>query len=1051
MRTTQILALICVVVACVEGFGVNNFRFIGKNTLFGDKLPQRIKISGTYFLEPDDYEEYNLNHRETFFTNGTTSNGDKFSIDLLKGTGPWLCTKMVANKLASLSQANFDTIEANVNKLGNAVTIGTGAFDFEALSPEPPISVSDCTAITITPFKDDSLLEDDYKGRIFSFEVTHEFIIYGPILFVDYFGAATFIYKQKLQAQDQMRSAGNPLRFCSGTNYNTMIYTPEPRPVCPSEMAEKRTHEKGVLTVFKPNIVPVTKRVGRCSKITTKVYSVSSFVFCCYKNKWGTRTTTNEPMSDDDCREMFINGRTPDGETLQDKDPNATTHSTHFTDRDKSFDFGGYGSNTRNVVDYQLDISIMKITTPSMTISTPWTSIPRNFLYSSSYKTDEYSLVWDQFQPSKLCMFVPRITTEVEAVRYPRGDALMEESSSSDAKETIFFTSRSSMAAWDVDDTMEITDLSKFNCIKKRPGEKIYLNKNGDLLKWHPAKKLRKAAKDPDNGADKIGSDQYDYAHSSYTELVKNEQGTVTVTDDATQNTVSKPSDSSVIDAANFTAPEQDTKPKVNSITDIIKPTNSDTTTTRELLSYMNYQNIQQQNENVHQRLINNCKQNQVAWDVYTAQMELSPSLAIGKHLKRAVEAMYAGNGYYAVKECEIVQTSAIFGTMMTNSTRDVLFNGVYVPFRELVAKLAILPSKNKCLSSPLVKFTIKNRDEEMVGQLMRDGRINVGKIKALEDCLPNRVMAFNVGVKTYFFLNYEFLTNAATETVMKMKSSIEQGSVALTKVTSVGDLSPLTEFINSLVLINIVDPLKEKKFKHTPVGSVNGGQMNSLYEKAAGQSSVLDLMYENSRSTHAARVWKETHITDYSGGVGGGFLNDLADLAESSVDALITLADGAAAGTANLASELGTGIGGLGQGIGDGIAGLGQGVGDGVAGLGEGVGEGVASVGDGLGQGIGALGSGLGGIFTTILLPIIVIAGVAVGGYFFYTKFIAKSPSDSGRRKKTDEDDDEDDQQEEEIYNSQQQLAKKNSGGLINRQYNANIVQQNNQKNMMV
>lgn len=461
----------------------------------------------------------------------------------------------------------------------------------------------------------------------------------------------------------------------------------------------------------------------------------------------------------------------------------------------------------------------------------------------------------------------------------------------------------------------------------------------------------------------------------------------------------------------------------------------------------MNYQNVQRQNENVHQRLINNCKQNQVAWDLYTAQMELSPSLAIGKHLKRAVEAMYAGNGYYAVKECEIVNSSAIISSMFTNSSLPVMFNGGPVQVRQLVAKLATLPSQNKCLSSPLIKFTLKNGDEEMIGQLMRDGRINVGKIGAIEDCLPDRVMAFNIGIRTYFFLNYELQTNEFTETVMKMKSSIEQGSDALKAVTSVTNLSPLQEFINSLILINIVDPLKEKKFKHTPVGFVNGGQMNRLYEKAAGQSSVLDLMYENARSSHATRVWKESRITDYSGGVSGGFLNDMADLAESSADALITIADGVAAGTADLASELGTGIGGLGTGIGDGIAGIGKGVGEGVAGLGEGIGEGVSGVGNGLGEGIGALGSGIGGIFTTILLPIIVIAGVAVGGYFFYTKFIAKSPSsDSGKRKKTDEYEDDD---EEELYNSQQ-LDKKNSS-LINRQYNANIISQQQQKNMMI
>lgn len=1069
MLTIRILAVIYVLgVVRVEGFGVNNFRFLGKNTIFGDKLPQRIRISGTYFFEPDDYEEYDLNNRDDFFTNGTVTNGPAFSIDLLKGTGPWICTTMVATKLASLAQENFDTIEENVRKLENARLIN-GGFDFAGQNPKWPLDILDCTTLDLQPFHNDTLLADNYKGRVFSFSYTHEFQLFGPILFVDYFGAATFIYKTKLHAQDQMRSAGNPLRFCAGTNYNTQIYTPEPRPICPSEVSDKRVHEKGVLTVYKPNIVPITKRIGRCTKITTKIYSVSAFVFCCYKNKWGTQTVTNEAVGVEDCKRMLEDKTTPDGELMKSTGDENDIHNTYFTNRNKEYNFDGYGSRTAYVVDYKLDISSMKITTPTMTITTPWTSLQRTYLYATSFKGNGYMLVWNQFKAEKLCMFVPRLTTEAESIVYPDGDSLIEESSSTDAKETIFFTSQTSMATWDADNTMEITDLSKFNCIKVKRNEKIYLNKNGDLLKWQLNKRLRKAVKDEDEGADTVGATEYDYPHSGYTELQKNEEGTVTVTDNGVQDAPQKPSDSSIIEAAIVTVPNTNNLPKINTMTDLIKPNGNDTTTTRELLSYMNFKNVQTQNENVHIRLISHCKQSQVAWDLYTSQMEMSPSLAIGKHLKRAVEAMYAGNGYYAVKECEIVKSSVVAPSMFTNSTLTIFFNGRDVEIRKLVAKLAVLPSQNKCLSSPLIKFSLKNDGAvDRIGQLMRDGRINVGKIGALEDCLPDRVMAFNVGFKTYFFRDYALLTNEDTEIVLKMKNSIVEGATVLAGATGDIFLSPLQEFINSLILINMVDPLKEKKFKHTPVGSVIGVKMNRLYDKASSQSGVLDLMYENSRASHASRVWKETYISDYSGGVGGGFLSDMADLAESSVDNIITLADGMAAGTANFVKEMGSNIGGLGVGLGEGFSGLGKGLGEGLGDIGKGVGDGIGDVGDGLGgglqgvgeglgdgvaglgkgigDGVGSIAGGLGGILSSIILPVIVVAGVGVGGYFFYVKFIAKSPGKKNDRKKTDEPEDDDDAggEEEIIYDNKTQNKKQEYDLMVNQQK-----QQNNKDNM--
>ena len=336
--------------------------------------------------------------------------------------------------------------------------------------------------------------------------------------------------------------------------------------------------------------------------------------------------------------------------------------------------------------------------------------------------------------------------------------------------------------------------------------------------------------------------------------------------------------------------------------------------------------------------------------------MELSPSLAIGKHLKRAVEAMFAGNGYFAVKDCEIIDRSYIVPSMHTNSTNEIQFNGVATQIRKLVASLGVIPSEKKCLNSPLIKFRLHNTDRDMIGQLMRDGRINVKQIGGIENCIYDRVMAFNLGNRTHFFRNYDYLTSEWTEKIIKMKQAVETGGQLLKTKNYAGQESPLRDFIYSLVIININDPLKEKKFKHTPVGSINGGQINQLYEKTASQSSVLDLMFEKSRTDHATKIWKESRITDYTGGTTGGFLDGLFDLAESSADRIVHIADKIAEGAADVSSELGDSIASIGKGIGEGVAGVGTGLGEGVAGLGTGLGEGVAGLGEGLGNGTASL-----------------------------------------------------------------------------------------------
>lgn len=116
----------------------------------------------------------------------------------------------------------------------------------------------------------------------------------------------------------------------------------------------------------------------------------------------------------------------------------AQTFMSYETNNDKSYNFDGFGSHTRVVDDYQLDISEMKIMMPTLNMETPWFSIPRTHLYKESYEGLESIVMWKKIVPTDLCLFVPRLTTDVDAVHYPKGDSLMEESPSSDAEQKIF-------------------------------------------------------------------------------------------------------------------------------------------------------------------------------------------------------------------------------------------------------------------------------------------------------------------------------------------------------------------------------------------------------------------------------------------------------------------------------------------------------------------------------------------------------------------------------------------------------------------------------------
>lgn len=470
-----------------------------------------------------------------------------------------------------------------------------------------------------------------------------------------------------------------------------------------------RKHEPGLLTVFKLNIVPVTKVVHRCQKVTTRLFSGKKL--CCFYDKyWAPRTSVSTAIPGDECRVMAETKQSPAG-NMTATNPNSE-QTSYSTDLNKDYDFDGFSSNLRFVDDYRMDTSIMKIMMPSMSIVTPWFSVGRKHLYDKEFDHGDSIIVWDPFKERNICQFVPRLMTAVDAITYPRGDALLEENVSSESKDTKFFISKTAMAAWSVDDTMLLTDLKNYNCIKRKAGEHLYMNRNGDILRWAPGRKMRAGVVDDTRNGELVGSNEQDHPSSSFSEIVKIDEK-VEMIDDTTQVEEALIGDGSTIDISEIAKVSEDagtvSTANVWAEAEKVASNNHEMITLKSMLSYMDYKDKMQPNDNLHIRAMADCKQNQITWDMYTAQMEISPSLAIGKHLGRAVDAVYAGNGFYSVRDCELVDSQFIFTSLFTNETLTNKINGVDVPFRETVAALKVLPSKNKYLRLPLIRFRLKD------------------------------------------------------------------------------------------------------------------------------------------------------------------------------------------------------------------------------------------------------------------------------------------------------------------------------------------------------
>lgn len=121
------------------------------------------------------------------------------------------------------------------------------------------LDINNCKSIALTVNNNNALR--NYAGKVYQFEETVRFNSFHPVLFIDNFGIAAFHYMQKKGNQESLDEKGTPLRYCWGSLFSEAMFTLEKRPICPTQMVDNRIHGKGIITVYKPNIVAISRSI----------------------------------------------------------------------------------------------------------------------------------------------------------------------------------------------------------------------------------------------------------------------------------------------------------------------------------------------------------------------------------------------------------------------------------------------------------------------------------------------------------------------------------------------------------------------------------------------------------------------------------------------------------------------------------------------------------------------------------------------------------------------------------------------------------------------
>lgn len=979
--------------------GINNFRFLNTDTLYGTKLPQKIRIDGNYFMNFHTKQYEDLDPR---FKNGTfkyfNEKGLLTDFDIgffnLGKVKPYLCA-VAEDALINIEPKNHQITKDNIAKLNNAaLSFGNTLPGAQSLNLQlfmPLINPKACRAITLTKRLGDWRL-GKYNNKMFSFSEQITFFKFSFVLFIDYFGVAAFHYMQKNKNREKTADLGSPLRYCQGTRFSERMVAIERRPVCPSQFIEdNRIHGKGVLTVYKPNIVSVIKTVNHCTKSVTHLYSSENF--------WGTDSDNYPPVQQfvrpkvENCKRWVYNKTSAFGK-LKKANPNAKSILQFWaTQNPKIYRYPWCSDVNQYIWDAFLERSNIEVLMPSLTMTTPWYDIPKSYLFNSSYAQMASILSWDPFVKMDICLFVPRITARVESVIYLTGQNANEADMNPNSKETIFFKSKGAHAMFSVDDTMEIDRTKNYNCIPRGPNDTLYLTKDGEIIKFtNTTGEEEPFNEDEESGL--IGATKINHPHESYKKMTHDGSKKALFVQNLHHDDFSElgNTNGNGISNADVTTPAKDVPEEAKTLRSMLQAGQVSINTSsssynkpiyKDLVSFVLFQMKEQANQNLHNRMVTQCHTEQDIWDNFNVLLEIDPSRAISSKLMRPVDARHAGNGFFVYRDCELITKEIeVVPSLVTNSTEEIFVNGVKFTVASVVRKFfRTLPSDRKCLIYPLLKFQLFS-GAEMVGQLTPNNNVESSKLSFMEECVRGfkRKFLFEISNSTYVFENYRLTHTIPTYMLNnKLKRTVKHFESANNSMANVGvATSAIDNILDNIHVLSVSRHLKETKFSHIPSGVLTG-QLYTLEEQQSMSMSLNDM--------RLARGVREFRMKDFN----SNFTNNLdRSMSESSF----------AFSGGWLTSALGS--------VGDFITNL-------VDHGGHAISEILGAGGEAAGGVLGAVTNAGGSLLQSLIIPLGILVVVAGCTYYVYVKYRNGDLFKKERKRRKyekrayDEDDDED------------------------------------------
>lgn len=968
---------------------INNFRFKHTNTINGDTLPFRVRLTGTYYLDIVGTPEL------TEFPEGYLT-ATKLAAN---SPGPWVCTQNAAELIASVNATKerdvTDKLKDAISKV-NSLTSDINQI-IRTWSPFVDVNTDrhSCKILDVTTDP------DIQAGSTFTFE--HTFTNYEPIIFVDQLGIGTFNYKRSFAPAHPHHSSGNPPRYCGGLDFVGDMYTFSKRPTCPlNTQAESRTHGRAMITVYKANIVNIRHETTRCMQHMTRVHSYEN-IFGTSRDQW--RRTKSVKTGERACKEWKESKSACNSFTRQALDEVDNTRGgaqgyhhnrewcTFATKPSQNNAISEY--KTSPYLDYEyskgeivgwdmrhatLTEGFMEVSMPSMTMATPWTTIPKENTYKGSYDINNMTLIWEPFKPSDLCLYVPRFRGEVDYVKYQNGNFDVQvdiKRGEDDKKYTLFLLSDSYNVMFNVDSAQKIKDTTSLNCMPHKSDYRttLYQTSSDQIIMVTFVDDLSKPASKRGVGESHIpakmrhvGMD--DQAHSAYSSIhVNSGTGrvqTVVGSDSHTTRPSKKGDPTKVYD---MVVP----KPKDSDF-----PTPSHIMLTSEdSIGYVMFKQKETERNNLHVRAMQNCFINQMDWDVYTQLLDINPSRAISKRLNMAVEATHGGNGFYNVKRCELANDVIIVGTLRTSSAEAVLVNGVHKTVKQIVHEMGVSPDPEKCFAMPLVVFSSSLTGGQIVGQLTLDGIVRDKRLAYIEPCGRNKAHIFTVGDYSHFFFDYKRNFTERVEVIQNITEQLHHTTKFMKQHPLVSsDASPASilrdHALNKIHTINIVQPdgLKEREYQHYPTG-LYSNSMYSVTELQSVSLGLTKLMEEDNYERYALREFTIAWANDresIDSGLG----------AEGFSDALGEFFIDAEHATGELVEDFGKGIEYVEDGAGD---------------LARGIGDGASTAAKGI---FGAVGDALSSTFMSLGLPLLGVAVLAIVGVIVYKQLTGGGDNDN-------------------------------------------------------